>query len=388
VGNQPEVELRLLFGMTSGLSARSFIGGQGPFFRERGWDVHLTCSSEADVALFAAAERMTFHPVPLERNPSPSSDARAFWNLASAVRDARPSVVVWGSPKASLFGVLICRVLRIPAIYVIHGLRLEGMHGLGRLVLWAFEATTCRLATRVVADGFDLRDLAVRLRLVGRKKIQVLAHGSANGIEVAQAEPRYRRLLDLNDDAVVVTFAGRITSDKGMAELHTSWLELAEACPTAHLVVAGRADEADPMGEEWERRLRELPRTHLLGHISDLDRLWSDTDVLVLPSYREGLPLVVIEAAAAGVPAVVSNCTGCAEAVADGETGVVVPVRDPSGLTEALLRLVRSPQMRARMGEAARNRAVARYDRSTLWDAWDTFLRSTMKLGHRHVHTT
>lgn len=370
-GHRPLV----LYGMTSGVSARGFMRGQAPFLREHGWDVALACSDEGGVQEFAQAEGLRFHQLPLERNPSLRHDIRAWRLLWRTLRTVAPDVTLWGSPKASLFGVLACRVQGIPAVYALHGLRLEGASGLRRVVLQLLETVTCRLATVVIADGFDLRDTAERLRLVRRGSAEVLAHGSANGVDPSAGEPRYRAELGLGQHDVVVTFAGRITTDKGITELASAWRSLVDTRPSAHLVVAGRVDDADRHAPRLEAMLRGLPNAHLVGHVDDLERLWADSDLIVLPSYREGLPLVVIEAAAAGVPAVVADCTGGPESVVDGVTGLVVPRRDAASLGTALARLVDDSETRSRMGSAARARALARYDRESLWQALDQLLK-------------
>ncbi len=371
----PAARRVVLYGMTSGVSAPGFMQGQGPFLHSRGWDVALTCSAEGGVADFAAAEGLQFWPLPLERTVSLRHDLAGWAALWRTIRRVQPDVTLWGSPKASLLGVLACRLQRVPAVYICHGLRLEGASGLARAVLWLLEWLTCRLATVVIADGFELRDLIERLHLARRGTAVVLAHGSANGVDGQTVpEPRYRQALGLAASDVVVTFAGRLTKDKGIAELIAAWTEVSRTRPAAHLVVAGRADSADPSSSDLETSLRALPNTHLIGHIDDLERLWPDTDILVLPSYREGLPLVVIEAAAAGIPAVVTDCTGGPEAVQDGFTGTVVPRFDAKTLATALGALIDEPDARQRLGLAARERALSRYDRPTLWHALEHLL--------------
>lgn len=365
----------VLYGMTSGVSARGFMRGQGPFLNQRGWDVALACSDEGGVEEFAASEGVRFFPLPLQRDPSVLSDFRGWIALWRTLRAVDPDVTVWGSPKASLFGTLACRLQRIPAIYVMHGLRLEGATGLARAVLRLLEAATCRLATEVVADGFGLRDLAEELRLVRRGRAVVLANGSANGVDSDLGEPRYRDELKLGTDDLIVAFAGRITNDKGIADLVAAWKVIADTHPRAHLVIAGRPDNGNPRSFELKESLEQLPRTHLIGHVDDLERLWADADIAVLPSYREGLPLVIIEAAAAGVPAVVTDCTGGPESVEDGVTGLVVPRRSPAALADAIVHLLDEPATRHAMGSAARKRALERYNREELWAAYDDLLR-------------
>ncbi len=117
-----------------------------------------------------------------------------------------------------------------------------------------------------------------------------------------------------------------------------------------------------------------MPRTHLVGHIDDLDRLWADSDLCVLPELPGDSPLVVIEAAAAGVPAVVCDFTGGHETVQDHETGRVVPRRDATALAQALDELIGDECLRGRLGRAARERALQNYDRPRLWAALESTL--------------
>ena len=257
--------------MTSGVSARGFMRGQAPFLRERGWDVALMCSDEGDVERFAAEEGLSFCPVPLQRNPSLMQDVVAASRIVRLLRRLRPDVAHWGSPKASLIGVIACRALAIPSIYDVHGLRLEGARGPARVVLTVLEAITCRLADVVVADGYGCRRVLERHRIMPRGRVRVLADGSCNGVDDESASPRYRaRGLGLGEQAVIVTFAGRITRDKGVRRWPRAWREIAAHEPEAHLVIAGRADAPHPERPALVDALSALPRTHLLGHVDDL----------------------------------------------------------------------------------------------------------------------
>lgn len=364
----------VLFGMTSGSSVRPFMAGQGRHLAQQGWDVHLLCSPEADIASLAEDEGMTFHPTNVVRNPSPLNDLVSLFLFVREVHRINPTIAVWGTPKASLLGTFSTRVLGIPSLYIIHGFRYEGSTGWRREVLKMFERATCSMATRVASVGQELRQLAIRDRIVPASKVTVMANGSANGVD-GQAHPaHYREELGIPADATLCSFVGRITVDKGIRELVSAWKTVHETCPNAHLIVCGSPDESDLVSEELRSSVAALPNTHMLGHISDVDAIWPDVDIELLPSYREGLPLVLIEAAAAGVPIVTSNATGCAEVVADGETGFVVPKKDAPRFAQAIISLIQDPARRKQMGDAARRRVLQRYDRLQLWKAIDAEL--------------
>jgi glycosyltransferase involved in cell wall biosynthesis len=99
-----------------------------------------------------------------------------------------------------------------------------------------------------------------------------------------------------------------------------------------------------------------------LGHVDDMPDLLRSVDVVVLPSYREGLPKGLIEAAACGLPLVATDVPGCREVVTDGVDGLLVPVRDSGALASAIERLCEDPALRKRLGDAARQKALAEFD--------------------------
>jgi glycosyltransferase involved in cell wall biosynthesis len=117
------------------------------------------------------------------------------------------------------------------------------------------------------------------------------------------------------------------------------------------------------------------------GFVTDPERYYAAMDLLCLPTFREGFPNVVLEAAAAGIPTVTTDATGAVDSVVDGETGLVVPVRDATALADAIGRLSAESELRARLGAAARVRARERFARPVVWAAQEEFYRSV--LGER-----
>jgi len=163
--------------------------------------------------------------------------------------------------------------------------------------------------------------------------------------------------------AVVIVMTGRLVAEKGYPELFRAMAGL-----DAHLWVAGdrlASDHADAIDAALAR-LEADPslkaRVHLLGQRDDIADLLRAADIFTLPSHREGMPRSIIEAMMTGLPVVATDIRGCREEVIDGETGVLVPVDDPTRLREALARLAGDPDLRRNMGDAGRDRALALYD--------------------------
>ena len=156
----------------------------------------------------------------------------------------------------------------------------------------------------------------------------------------------------------------RLLWDKGLAELiDAARLLRAEGRPV-HLLLAGNPDPGNPAAVPVEtvRGWVGEGLVEWLGHVEDMPTLYRSVDLVVLPSYREGLPKGLIEAAACGLPLVTTDVPGCREVVTDGVEGLLVPVRDAKALAAAIGRLAADPALRARMGAAARAKALSQFD--------------------------
>jgi glycosyltransferase involved in cell wall biosynthesis len=161
----------------------------------------------------------------------------------------------------------------------------------------------------------------------------------------------------------VLLFVGRITVDKGVRELLQAFRSLKAAASDAHLVFVGRFDTGSGVeGAILPGDIERLPDTHITGYTDIPEAYLAIADILCLPSYREGFGTVVIEAAAMGVPTVGTDIYGLSDAVAQGETGILVPPRNVGELAAALEKLLSNPPLRTQMGVAARQRAIEKFD--------------------------
>src|SRR5262249_40915871 len=139
--------------------------------------------------------------------------------------------------------------------------------------------------------------------------------------------------------------------------------------PDLHLLVVGPFEPEDPLPAEVERVLRTDPACHLTGHVDDPASCYAAMDLVVLPSYREGLGYALIEAAAMKLPVVASRIPGSGAAVDDQRTGLLVPPRDAPALAAAIAAYRRDPDLRRAHGAAGRTRVLADFRREALWAA-------------------
>jgi glycosyltransferase involved in cell wall biosynthesis len=365
---------RLLYVITSPVSTR-LLRGQLRWMGGVGFEVHLACGDGPDLDAFAADEGVTVHRLPLVRPPRPVADLRALVATFQLVRRLEPAIVNASTPKAGLLGMLAARAAGVPVrVYVIRGLRFEGEVGRRRTVLRAFDRLAARSANHVLANSPSLLDLAVREGVVAGGAGEVLGSGSGNGVDIRRFADRpargpARRALGLPDDGPVIGFVGRLTRSKGIDDLLRAFDVVAAQRPDARLLLVGGFEPDDPVGSEVRHRIEHAPRVHVVGWVEDTTATYGAIDVLAFPSYREGLPNVVLEAQAAGVPVVAYAATGTCDAVRPGTSGVLVAVGDVDGMASALGALLDDEARRAAFGAAGRRWVEATFAPERVWGA-------------------
>lgn len=344
-----------------------------------GVEVHLVASPDADaLSAFAAAEGAIPHAIPMTRAMTPFADARALWQLWRLLAALGPDVVQAGTPKGGFLGTLAAFANRVPVrIYHMHGIRGMTARGWKRRILMTTEWLACRLSTQVLCVSASTRQTAIQAGLCPPSKVVVLGAGSCNGVDAgerfdpgrfdrgARAEQRTR--LEIPIDAPVVGFVGRVVREKGIVELAEAWSSLAQTFPDLHLIVVGPLEAEDPVPGAVIKALRDHPRVRFVSAVSDPAPYYAMMDVVTLPTYREGLPNVPLEAASMALPVVATRVTGCVDAIIDGQTGTLVPPGQAAPLAEALAAYLRDPQLRQRHGAAGRERVLRDFAPKDVW---------------------
>jgi glycosyltransferase involved in cell wall biosynthesis len=371
--------MRLLH-VTTVPQALFFLRGQPGFMHAHGLEVHAVSSPGPELEQFARDEGVDVHPVEMRRAISPVHDVGATTHLVRLLRRLKPDIVHAHTPKGGLLGMAAAALARVPVrVYHLHCLPLVTSRGVRRSLLWIADRVACLLAHRVLCVSSSIRELAIAEGLVGPGRIDVLGHGSINGVDAegrfrpgpasAAAGRAERTRWGIPEDALVIGFVGRVVRDKGIAELSDAWTGLRERFPSAHLLVVGSTEPEDPIPPGVMEALRADPRVHLTGLRWDTPPLFAAMDVVVLPSYREGFGVVLLEAAAMALPVVGTDIPGGREALVDGITGLLVPPRDAPALEGALARYLGDPDLRARHGAAGRDRVMRDFRPEVLWAA-------------------
>jgi glycosyltransferase involved in cell wall biosynthesis len=355
---------------TTDISLEHLLGTQLEAFARAGFDV---IGISAPGPYVDALERRGVRHVPLAhatRSMAPTKDVAALAELVGVFRRLRPTIVHTHNPKPGVYGRIAARVARVPVIVnTVHGLYAQPEDRLRkRALVYGAErvASTCSHA-ELVQNPEDLATLR-RLRIPA-SKLTLLG----NGIDLARFHPDAATADDVRaaraelgatgPDDVVVGLVGRLVREKGYPEVFEAARRLRARMPNVRFAVIGGDDDekADALAAP-DRANAEAAGVRMLGWRDDVDRLYLGMDVFVLASHREGFPRGAMEAAAMGVPAIVTDVRGCRQVVDDGVTGLYVPVRDVAALETAISALASDPERRRAMGIAARGKARAEFD--------------------------
>ena len=326
--------------------------------------------SMADLARREGA-RAEFLPS-LSQPPHPRLDATALARIVAIARRFRPQVVHTHMAKAGFLARLAALTAVRPRpviVHTYHGHVLEGYFGPAKSRLYrSFEAGLARVSDRLLGVSEATVDDLVRLGVADRDRFRVIPLGlDLEPFATLDPAPgrELRRGLGIGDDDVVLSFVGRVVPIKRVDVLLRALALAKDAGPSRlRLLVVGDG-EIRPRLQGLSRELGIADRVHFLGYRRDLTAIASAADIAVLTSDNEGTPVSLIEAAAAGRPAVATRVGGVPEVVTP-DTGLVVPPDDPEAAAAALERLGSDGDLRARLGEAARERAVRRYGVSRL----------------------
>jgi glycosyltransferase involved in cell wall biosynthesis len=351
----------------------------------------------ADLAAPFKKAGFRYFDYPLGRGIGPAGDAIAGLALWRIIARYRPQIVHGFDTKAGVYGCLAARLAGVPVVIgTITGLgSLYGVTGIGtRLVRGIYEGlqrVASQAADLTIFQNRDDRAEFVARRVVPAARAALIA---GSGVPTDILDPRrispgqraaVRDALGIPAAAPLVTMVARVIRSKGVEEFVAAARLVREVWRDAHFLLVGPADR-DSVDSFSAAELAELAQVvHWPGARSDIPHVLAASDLFVLPSYmREGIPRVLLEAAAMGLPLVTTDTPGCNDVVQDGVNGCLVPPRDPAALACAIGRLLADPELCRAFGRRSRERAVERFDLGVVVEA--TAAHYTQLLARKTVH--
>jgi glycosyltransferase involved in cell wall biosynthesis len=368
VSGPPLGRPRICFVVSAPETASSFLSAHIRALSSH-YEVTLIANFPAGQEQLSSAARQL--SVPIERKVRPLKDLAAWFTLYRALRAGHFQSVHSVTPKAGLLAMTAAWAARVPnRFHWFTGQVWVTRRGVSRTILKAADRIIAKLTTVNLVDSATQRDFLVEQGLITTRNSAVLGSGSICGVDTERFIPnpevrkQIRAFLGIKDESVVILFVGRLTRDKGLLELCSAFASL-RANPSTHLVVVGPDEEGliqilgKIMGESEAR-------FSFVGSTDRPEDFMAASDILCLPSHREGFGISVIEAASCAVPCVASDIYGLRDAVADGSTGLLFPVSDVKNLSGKLQMLIDDVQGRIQMGVTARQRTVKDFDQNIL----------------------
>lgn len=304
-----------------------------------------------------------FVPLPVDkRGMNPRADVRLLWTLYRWYRQERPAIVHHFTIKPVIYGSIAARLAGVPRIInTVTGLGYVFMEDtlpwLRRLVEWQYR---CALASAHFTFFLNEDDRALFLTrgLIATAKAGLLP---GEGLDCTFFAPR---LPSPRHQGCNFLFVGRLLRDKGLYEFVNAARLVRQAFPAARFSLLGKRDERNPTVvpkdqiEAWQSE----GVVTWLGETPDVRPMLANADVVVLPSYREGLPRALLEAAAMEKPLIATEVAGCRDVVSHGTNGLLVPARDVQALAQAMIHLLHYPALREQMGKAGREKVMREFD--------------------------
>lgn len=332
-------------------SAINFIGGQFKYFQEEGgFETHLICSPGGGIEKYCQQNGVKYFPVQMNRQISVTTDIKSLHQICSYIRKNKIDMVIAHQSKGRLLGMIAARLCGVKyKITFAHGVVYETMHGLKRTLMIWNDKFVSAMADKVVCVSNYVIEQRKKDNIDKAGKCVLLGNGSCNGLDTINkfnldlvsedAIIAIKQRYGIMKDDFVIGFCGRLVRDKGIIEL----LEAYDTFKSKHreksikLFVIGRPEQRDGLPRNTLNRLQNDKTIIFTGYVpfNDIQKYYMAMDVLVLPTHREGFGMVSVEAQAMGVPALVSDYTGCSETIINGETGLYID-KTPESIVQAL----------------------------------------------------
>lgn len=355
--------MRLLYFLTEDWFFCSHFLDRARAAQAAGFEVAVAAREGTD-GDFIRAQGFRYFPTGMKRrSTNPLTELRLLAHIVQVYQEFRPDLVHHAGAKPILYGSLAAKLMGIAHI-------LNAPIGMGYvfssrdrkaqlfkpLLQAAYRALVNPHGSRVIFENKDDLQTFVEWGAV-RREDAILIRGA--GVDLQLCVP-----ASVQNPVPVVVLTARMLKDKGVREFVAAAHLLYERGVRARFVLVGGTDPSNPTAihestlQEWSGR----QGIEWWGWCDAIPSILQQSDIACLPSYREGLPKSLIEAAACGLPIVTTDTVGCREVVEDGRNGFLVPVRSVEPLADALGRLIADGELRRRMGVESRTMAEAEFD--------------------------
>lgn len=337
----------------------------------------IAISSEEDYLIRCAkVEGVRHKHIEMTRRITPFKDFISLIQLIIYLKKEKPFIIHSHTPKAGILAMVASKITNVPIrLHTVAGLPLMEETGIKKKLLESIEKLTYSLSTFVFVNSLGLQKYIIENNYINTNKIKVIGNGSSNGID---ADYFSSSQVSENDQAVlklglgilkkdfVFVFVGRIVGDKGINELVTAFDNISKENITLKLLLVGEPEaDLDPLEKKTIEILKSNRQILQVGFQRDIRPYLAISNVLVLPSYREGFPNVVMQAGAMDLPVIASDINGCNEIIINDKNGILIPKKDIAAIETALLK-INNEQIYKNLKSNARSMIIKKFERKIM----------------------
>jgi len=358
---------KLIIIVTVPVVLETWLKGQANFLSNY-YDVEIITAFSPKIKNIELFENCNIKTLDFNRKINLFKDIKVLFQLVAYLNSKKPKIVYTITPKAGLLGMIAAWVARVPCrLHNIVGLPHLEARGKRKAILQLTERVTYSFASQLYCNSHNLKEV-IETGLT-KKKVNVIGNGSVNGVDstyfrdnfTQQEKSVMRKRLMINESDYVITFVGRIVKDKGINELIEAFNLL--DCTNLKLMLIGDfEDELDPISIKSKKEIMNNPKIIHNSFQEDIRGFLAISKLFILPSYREGLPNVLLEAGCFGVPLLATDINGCNEVIRDGENGALVKPKDVRSLHEAMKKFVSDDNYYSGIRGNVRKSIKSRYD--------------------------
>ena len=336
-------------------------------------DITIVCNMDVAYEKQLKKEYPFVHTkaIPFPRGISVGGSLKSILSLRKFFKKEKFDLVQYSTPNASFYASLAAKTCKIPVrLYCQWGMVYVTRSGIKRKIFKWMEKTICKNSTMVQPDSFGNLEFCREEGLYDASKSLVIWNGSAKGLDltafdVSKKEEYAKEIktkYGISDDSFVIGFVGRLGREKGCHELFGAFKALKNQYPCLKLLFVGPIEKEETMEPDVLEYFRSCDDIIKTDRVTNVEKYISAMDIFVLPSYREGFGMSVIEASAMEVPVVVTKYPGPSSAIKEGITGISVGIKNTEELTFAIADLISDKEKRIAMGLAGREFVEKSFD--------------------------
>ncbi len=358
------------------MSLNLLLKGQLEFLNKH-FQVTAISGEGDDLQTVANREGVNIHEIEMHRPISLKQDLKSLWNLYWYFKKEKPAIIHSITPKAGLLSMMAGKLAGVPVrMHTFTGLIFPHKYGYMKRTLIIMDKILCRCATHVYPEGRGVKEDLQKYNITN-KPLKVIANGNVNGVDVdyyhpeaisEEAKNQLRDSLQIKEDDFVFVFVGRLVIDKGLRELVKAFDAISKNHKKVKLILVGPKENAhNPKKRRMFHAIQQNENIITVGFQEEVRPYYAISNVLILPSYREGFPNAVLQAGAMGLPSIVSDISGCNEIIEHEVNGLLVPKKNHIELQKAMEKMLYNTSLLKEFYQNARNKVVKSFDKNFVW---------------------